>query len=180
MLLLMLSFLAPATDAPPEAQKYLQRCEAAKTVDIAAKEALLKSLAGEKLKLASAEVAKLKAAPARLLHLPLPPRKGELGTFAAAEELSGGKSVVVLEVVNKENAIVRAWYLPPDSKVPGEPTFVDVWIQGIDTRALSAGSPAVLTPVFQVTGNKLIDTTCGKRSFPLLEPVEIEKYRGQK
>ena len=75
MLLLMLSFLAPATDAPPEAQKYLQRCEAAKTVDIAAKEALLKSLAGEKLKLASAEVAKLKAAPARLLHLPLPPRK---------------------------------------------------------------------------------------------------------
>jgi hypothetical protein len=30
--------------------------------------------------------------------------------------------------------------------------------------------PASLPQVFEVTGNQLIDTTCGKRSFPLLQP----------
>lgn len=177
LLLTYTLLLAPPADAHTDlAQEYLQRCEAAKAAIVAAKVAESKSLTGEKLAQASAELAKLKAAPAPLLHLPLPPRKGELGTFAAADELPGGKSVVVLEVVDKEAAIVRAWYLPAES---AEPTFVDVWIQGIDTGSLAAGSAGKLPQVFHVTGNKLIDTTCGKRSFPLLEPVEVERYRGK-
>ena len=164
-----------AADSPPEfVQKYLQRCEAAKTTVIAAKEAELKALAGDKLTQAMAELTRFKAAPAPLLHLSLPPQKGELGTFAGADELPGGKSLVVLEVVDKENAILRAWYLPAANT---EPTFVDLWIQGIDTSSLTAGLAARLPNVFHVTGNKLIDTTCGKRSFPLLEPVEVKRYR---
>lgn len=172
-LLTCMLVLAQAADAPPElVQKYLQRCEAAKKTTTAAKEAELKLLSGEKLAQASAELARFKAAPAPLLLLPLPPQKSELGTFAAAEELPGGKSVVVLEVVDKENAIVRAWYLPTEN---AEPTFVDLWIQGIDTSSLAANAAARLPQVFHVTGNKLIDTTCGKRSFPLLEPVKVER-----
>ena len=67
-------FFVPAADVPPElAQKYLQRCEAAKTAAIAAKEAELKSLTGEKLAQASAQLAKFKADSAAHLHLPLPP-----------------------------------------------------------------------------------------------------------
>ena len=164
--------LAQSADAPTYIiQKYVQRCEAAKTAVIAAKEAELKSLSGKKLAQASAELAKFKAAPAPLLYLPLPPQKDELGTFATAEELPGGKSVVVLEVVDKENAIVRAWYLPAGGT---EPTFVDLWIQGVDTSSLTADSAAHLKQVFHVIGNKLIDTTCGKRSFPLLQRVELD------
>ena len=173
LLLTCTLLFAPSTDAPPEhVQKYLQRCEAAKAAVITTKEAEFKTLSGEKLKQATAELAKFKAASAPFLHLPLPPQKGELGTFATAEELPGGKSVVVLEVVDKDNAIVRAWYLPAES---AEPTFIDLWIQGIDTSSLAANASAKLPQVFQVTGNKLIDTTCGKRSFPLLEPVEVER-----
>lgn len=174
MILLFFLFtllLAQAADTPPAlVQKYLQRCEAAKGAAVAAKEAKLKALSGEKLSQASAELAKLKDAPAPHLHLSLPPQKGELGTFATGEELPGGKSLVVLEVVDKENVIVRVWYRPAES---AEPTFVDVWVQGIDTSALTADSAAHLTQVFHVIGNKLIDTTCGKRSFPLLQRVKL-------
>ena len=178
LLLTCTLLLAQAADAPPEVvRKYLQRCEAAKAAEITAKEAALQSLTGDKLAQASVELAKFKAAHAPLLHLPLPPRKGALGTFAAAEEMPGGKSVVVLEVMDKENAIVRAWYVPAESV---EPTFVDVWIQGIDTSSLTAGSAAKLPHVFHVIGNKLIDTTCGKRSFSLLEPVEVERPRSKR
>ena len=179
MTLLLTCTLLFAQSASPPAelvQKYLHRCEAAKAAEITAKEAALQSLTGDKLAQASAELAKFKAAHAPFLHLPLPPRKSEQGTFAAAEETPGGKSAVVLEVMDKENAIVRAWYLPVESV---EPTFVDVWIQGIDTSSLTAGSAAKLPHVFHVTGNKLIDTNCGKRSFPLLEPVEVERPRAK-
>ncbi|MGI8978762.1 MAG: hypothetical protein ACR2FY_06020 [Pirellulaceae bacterium] len=177
LLLTCTLLLVQPADVPPEpVQKYLQCCEAAKAATIAAKEAALQSLTGDKLAHARAELAKFKTAHAPLLHLPLPPRKGELGTFATADELPGGKSLVVLEVTDKENAIVRAWYVPTGEM---EPTFVDVWIQGIDTSSLTAGSAAKLLQVFHVTGNKLIDTTCGKRSFPLLEPVELERKRAK-
>lgn len=173
LLLTCTLLLAQPADAPPElVQKYLQRCDAAKGAAVAAKEAKLKLLSGEKLAQERAELARFKAAPAPLLHLPLPPQKDELGTFAAAEELPGGKSVIVLEVVDKENAIVRAWYLPAGGD---EPTFVDLWLQGVNTSSLTADSAAHLKEVFHVIGNKLIDTTCGKRSFPLLQRVEIER-----
>ena len=169
--------LTPSAETPPELRNYLQRCEAAKTAAVAEKEALLKSLTGEKLQDASTALAKFKAAPAQFLHLPLPPQKGELGTFAVANELPGGKSVIVLEVIDKENVIVRAWYLPAGEM---QPTFVDLWIQGVNTSDFSGNAAAVFPQVFQVTGNKLIDTTCGRRSFPLLQPVEIEKHREKK
>jgi hypothetical protein len=83
----------------------------------------------------------------------------------------------VLEVVGKRDAIGRAWH--PAVTTPGavaagiaDLSFVDQWVEGIDTGNLSAGSPVRLPQVFHVTGNKLFDTTCGKRSLPLLEPVE--------
>ena len=82
-------------------------------------------------------------------------------------------SVTVLEVVDRNNAIIRAWH-SPDDQATADVTFVDLWIYGIDTSKLVAGSPAKLNQVFHVTGNKLFDTTCGKRSLPLLEPVESE------
>ncbi len=175
LLLTCTLLLAQPADVPPElAQEYLQWREAAKTAEIAAKETAIKSLTGGKLVQANAELVKFKAMPAPHLNLPLPPQKGELGTFAKADDLPGGRSVVVLEVVDKENAIVRAWYLASKS---AEPTFVDLWIQGMDTSTLAADKAAELSSVFYVAGNKLIDTTCGKRSFPLLEGVDIERFR---
>ena len=65
------------------------------------------------------------------------------------------------------NAIIRAWYRP-NSDSP-DVTFIDVWVRGIDGKGLSAGNPAKFTQRFRSTGNQLIDTTCGKRSFLVLE-----------
>ncbi len=82
----------------------------------------------------------------------------------------------MLEIIGKKDALIRAWYL--SAATPGaieDATFVDLWVQGIDTSKLIAGSPAQLHQVFHVTGNKLFDTTCGKRSLPLLEPVESNR-----
>jgi hypothetical protein len=75
-------------------------------------------------------------------------------------------SVEGIEVVDEDDVIVRAYY-----SAAGEATFADLWIHGVETRGLSQGQPANLKQVFRVTGNQVIDTTCGKRSFPLLEPV---------
>ena len=80
-----------------------------------------------------------------------------------------GQSVLVLEIVDEDDAVVRAWYVPAGDD---EPTFVDLWIRGIDTSKLVKDSPARLPEVFEVTGNELFDTTCGKRSLPRLEPAQ--------
>jgi hypothetical protein len=90
-----------------------------------------------------------------------------------------GPSVDVLEVIDADEAIVRAWYVADaatalDSSATAEPTFVDLWVQGIDTRGLAAGSKATAHGVFRVTGSKSFDTTCGGRSVPALELVEPE------
>ena len=188
---LLLLALAPPDPLAELAAKYLKRCEEAKAAAVAAKEAEIKALAAEpnptaeakaRLQAARAELKRLAESPSALAPLPLPPTKGEMGIFVLANQQDGrgGKSVDVLEVVDEDEAIVRAWYAPPamgKDAVPEEPTFVDLWVQGIDTSALSARSPAKLTQEFYVTGNKLFDTTCGKRSLPLLTPVEIERYR---
>ncbi|MBI2827263.1 MAG: hypothetical protein HYX69_21535 [Planctomycetia bacterium] len=119
--------------------------------------------------------------PREMAVLPLPPRKGDIGVFAPANPADDrrGKSLDVLEVIDEHNAVVRAWYaadaVADKRAVGGEPTFVDVWIHGIDTRGLVAGSPARLPHVFRVTGNKQFDTTCGGRSMPALEPVDVER-----
>lgn len=113
--------------------------------------------------------------PQSLQALPLPPSRGDVGILDdAAIDARSGRSVIVLDVVDEDDAIVRAWYLPAapaGAAAPErEPTFVDLWIHGIDTSTLAEKSPARLRHLFQVTGNQLFDTTCGKRSLPLLEP----------
>jgi hypothetical protein len=85
---------------------------------------------------------------------------------AAGPKLS--KSVDVLEVVDDDEAIVRAWYFPPGvdaaSASEDDATFVDLWLQGIDASRLTAQMPADFKQVFHVTGSKLFDTTCGRGS----------------
>ena len=110
--------------------------------------------------------------------LPLPPQKDDLGIFppANAGNARRGKSVDVLEIVDDDEAIVRAWYLP-DPAIGPEPTFVDLWLQGIDTSDLAAGMAARFPQVFHAIGSKLFDTTCGKRSLPLLAPIDLKPYR---
>jgi hypothetical protein len=102
-------------------------------------------------------------------RLPLPPANGDKGTLdASAVPSRPGQSVIVLDIVDEDDAVVRAWYVLAGED---EATFVDLWIRGIDTSKLAEGEPARLPQVFEVTGNELFDTTCGKRSLPRLEPA---------
>jgi hypothetical protein len=123
-------------------------------------------------------LARCAEAKAAEVALPLPPKKDDLGIFppAKAGDARREKSVDVLEVVDDDEAIVRAWYLPA-AEIGHEPTFVDLWLQGIDTSDLAAEMPARFSQVFHAVGNKLFDTTCGKRSVPLLEPIDLKPYR---
>ncbi len=113
--------------------------------------------------------------------LPLPPKKGDKGTLPSSP-LRGGVargSAQVIEVVGKQDVIIRVWHpaapTPGADRVPAaDLTFGDLWIHGIDTSKLGAGSPVHLPHVLRVTGNKVFDTTCGKRSLPLLEPLDGE------
>jgi hypothetical protein len=111
--------------------------------------------------------------------LPLPPAKGDVGIFAVVVGAAAcrGRSIDVLEVIDGENAIVRAWYTPAversgDSANESEVTFVDLWVRGINTTKLTVGAPALLPQTFRATGSKTFDTTCGQRSLPLLEPMD--------
>lgn len=189
-LLLTLALSQPAPTAAPTAQiqKYLNRCEAAKTAAIAAAEAEVKSLAADpsptdeisqKLDAARKELQRLKDSPAPHVRLPLPPQKDDVGTFEPADPRIR-YNVDVLEVVDGDDAILRAWYLPPGEADPDEATFVDLWVHGIDTSDLKVGAQARLPQVFHVTGNEVFDTTCGKRSVPRVDVVEMEPYRKQK
>src|SRR5262249_21320864 len=124
-----------------------------------------------------AELKRLRERPAPLVKIPLPPRKGDMGVFEPADGPRPGL-VDVLAVVDEANAVVRAWHGAGAAQAAGEDaTFVDLWVRGIDTKRLAAGYPASLPRVFRVTGNQLFDTTCGKRSLPLLEPVDVAPYR---
>ena len=98
--------------------------------------------------------------------LRLPPQKDDVGTLAADASL--GRSVDVLEVIDENNAIIRAWYRDPAAG--SEATFLDMWLRGIDTKSFAAGNEIKLSQTLQVTGNQSIDTTCGRRSFWLVEP----------
>jgi hypothetical protein len=110
------------------------------------------------------------AGPQTVQRMPLPPAKGDTGTLDASAVASRpGQSLIVLDVIDGGNAIVRAWHSPAGDD---EPTFVDLWVRGIDTRKLAKDTPARLPQVFEVTGSELFDTTCGKRSLPRLEPAK--------
>jgi hypothetical protein len=112
--------------------------------------------------------------PADRTRLLLPPRQGDRGVLASSDPRLD-RSVEVLRVIDGDDAIVRAWYFPPDAAAgdtltADDATFVDLWLHGIDTSGLTANLPAALPQEFEVTGNQVFDTTCGKRSLPLLEP----------
>jgi predicted GH43/DUF377 family glycosyl hydrolase len=112
--------------------------------------------------------------------LPLPPKKGDKGVLPASPALGDGPrglkdSALVLEVVGKQDVVIRVWHALPKASTAdaaADVTFIDLWVHGIDTAKLSAGAPAHLPQVFHVTGTRLFDTTCGKRSLPLLEPID--------
>jgi hypothetical protein len=150
LLLISLPLIADPAEAPDHVRRYLARCQAAGTTAVG---------------------------------MPLPPAKDDLGTLdTEAIAARMGRGVLVLEVVDADEAIVRVWH--PLADVPrdrpptaDELTFVDLWLEGIDTSGLTAGGPAKLPQVFHVTGNKQFDTTCGKRSLPLLKPIDVEQYR---
>jgi hypothetical protein len=191
LLLFAILTTAPADEAAPPAaiQKYLADCEAARTAAIRKLyDAISVSNANPgKRRAMGAELDRMRKAPADMLPLPLPPGKEGIGIFAPPEpgDGRGGRSVDVLEVVDEDDAILRVWYAPApsstDQDAPSEdPTFVDLWVHGIDTAGLKANQPVRLMQVFQVTGTKMFDTTCGGRSMTLLEPVDVEQYRPAK
>jgi hypothetical protein len=101
--------------------------------------------------------------------LRLPPQRDDVGTLAIDERVD--RRVDVLEIIDDDETIVRAWYRESAEAAQGDTTFVDLWIRGIDTSKLKEGEPVALGQTYRVTGNQLIDTTCGRRSFPLLEPM---------
>ena len=78
------------------------------------------------------------AGPVREALLRLPPEKGDEGKLVA--DASQHRTVEVLEVIDDQHAIVRAWYLPPSDDADAETTFVDLWIHGVDTKGLSRAS----------------------------------------
>jgi hypothetical protein len=181
LLSLVVSQPAPPAERPAHIQKYLDRCKAAKTAAIEATEAEVKALAADpnptdeskqKLQAAQAELQRRKESPASHVRLPLPPQKDDVGTFEPGDPRIK-YNVDVLEVVDGDDAILRAWYLPPAESDPDEATFVDVWVHGIDTSELKAGAPAKLPQVFHVTGNEVFDTTCGRRSVPRVEVIKL-------
>jgi hypothetical protein len=124
---------------------------------------------------------KATAAKARL-RLPL--QKGDIGTLEPAPDERAEHALKVLEVIDERNTIVRVWFArdldrdaaggkPEDAEPadPAEPTFVDLWIEGVDTRQMAEDKPARLPQTFRVAGSKNFGTTCGGRSVPALEPT---------
>jgi hypothetical protein len=141
-----------ADEAPPHIQKYLARCQNAGVKSVA---------------------------------LPLPPSRDDLGTLDSDKPaVRKGRGVLVLEVVDGDEAIVRAWHPAPNAPqdrplAEDDLTFVDLLLEGTDTSALKAGMPAKLEQVYHVAGSREFDTTCGKRSLPLLTPIDVDLYREQ-
>ena len=95
-------------------------------------------------------------------RLPLPPSKGDEGMLGSVE---------VLEVVDEDDAIVRAYYAKDGD---GEGTFVDLWVHGQPTAAFKAATTVELSGVYRAAGMQSFSTTCGGRSLPLLEPVRAD------
>jgi hypothetical protein len=193
---------APAVKVPQRVQAYLDRCEAARAAE-------LKSLteridahvaqndASDEAKQRLATLRKwielLRVEPAPLLPIPLPTKRDEVGCLPAASyaDPSREHSVDVLEVVDGDDVIVRAWYTVPDgdraqdaaaaaNQTKAQRTFVDLWIRGVDTNGMMAGDPATLGQVFWVSGDQAFDTDCGKRILPKLEPLEVERFRSRR
>lgn len=110
---------------------------------------------------------------AAVARMRLPPQKDDVGVLTPGDTRLA-RALDVLEVIDADDAVVRAWYLPADAQSAEDATFVDLWLHGLDTTSLVAGMPTTLPQTFKVTGSQLFDTTCGKRSLPLLEPQKAE------
>ena len=194
-----LTAVALTAAVPRQVQRYLERCEALRAAELKSLTERIDAQAArndtsDETKQRLATVRKwiefLRAQPAPLAPMPLPVGQEDVGILPAASfaDLTKEQTVDVLEVVDEDDLIVRAWYPLPTQKstptdqgaAPGERTFVDLWIRGFDTAELSAGNPATLTQVFAVTGNQTFDTDCGKRVLPRLEPIEVERFRSQR
>jgi|GEM_PF-5915487 len=184
---------AKVNSAPSEAvEKYRNQCESAKVASVALQQQVLKTLSdarpadAQKLQAAQKQLKQLQQSPAALIPLTVPPEKDGIGTFAPAVpgDGRGGRSVDVLEVVDEDDAILRVWYIPAPSSTekdapPEDPAFLDLWVHGVNTGDFKVGKPIQLPHVFQVTGSKSFNTTCGGRSMTLLEPVVIEALSSQ-
>jgi len=113
--------------------------------------------------------------------LDLPPTKGNYGTLKsrAHSVAHAGPEIDVLEIIDAENAIVRAWYEPSDDRTGrnsggGEVTFVDVWVHGVETQQWQVDDSVKLPHLFHAVGNHVLATDCGGRSFPRLDVTNIE------
>jgi hypothetical protein len=106
-------------------------------------------------------------------RLRLPPREGDVGTFAGTGGGRPARSLNVLEVIDADDAIIRAWYTLDGDRSDGhEASFVDLWLHGVDTTGMTSGSPLALPGVFQVAGTRAIDTACGGRKFLVVTPLD--------
>ncbi len=106
---------------------------------------------------AAAEKQAAAAATPPLLHLP--PRKGDSGVLPLP-------NVDVLEVIDDDEAIVRAWLAEGDHS--DSAAFVDVWVKCPTTGSWKLGDKVSLSMPLRCEGNKSFDTTCGGRSVPIL------------
>lgn len=182
---------AAKDNPPPESiQKYLVRCEQAKAAAIEVKTRAVRALEAvpqatrqieAQIKVARDELLNLRESPASPLPIRLPTEKDSVGVFTPVDPRLG-RSVDVLEIIDDDDVIVRAWFwvtmpLPQNPTAAEDATFVDLWVHGVDTSQMASRTPVQFKQVFHVTGNKLFDTTCGKRSLPLLEPIDLAPYR---
>lgn len=193
---------ADDADRRPHVEKYLRRCADAKRAALANARAELDRLnakntqhrvAREKLVEAQAALREIEQT-TLLLPMPMPPRQNEVGRIpaiaTAAHRQANGPDAVdvdvgrvdVLEIIDGDNAIVRAWYLPtnhpPRERTDAsEPTFADIWLRGVDTGDMKVGRPLAVAQVFFAAGNQTFGTTCGQRSLPLLEAIDIDAFR---
>ena len=181
----------PKSEKTPDyLQKYLRRCDEEKLALVEAKAREINELEATKdataavhtrLKAARHELQRIREQPAPLAKLPIPTEKDAVGVFAPLDPRLG-QAIEVLEVVDEDDVIIRAWYwttmpLPANATAAEDATFVDLWVHGVDTSRMAVNSPAQLGQVFHVSGTKLFDTTCGKRSLPLLEAIDLAAYK---
>jgi len=193
---------AITVNVPQRVRSYLQRCEAACEAQVHALDQEIDKLAarfdrtqGDESDAARQQLAeardrfkRLQQEPAPLVPIPLPVKREEVGCLPAASyaDPSREHAVDVLEVVDSDDVIVRAWYAVPagdEAAAIGsdaDRTFVDLWIRGVDTTGMAAGSPATLKQVFWVSGDQAFDTDCGKRILPKLEPLDVERFRSRR
>ena len=188
---------ALTANVPERVRVYLERCEAARAAELKLlteriDAQVARNDASDEAKQRLATLRKwievLRIEPAPLVPLALPTKRDDVGVLPAASYADPARehAVDVLEVVDGNDVIVRAWYTVPagDGAAAIEPdaerTFVDLWIRGVDTTGMAAGSPATLEQVFWVSGDQAFDTDCGKRILPKLEPLEVERFRSRR